>query len=396
MTLHASAADARGPRTFLARCIRGTEWILAAEIETRLGPDAISLTHRSVRFSTHATPPLESLRLATADDVFLVLGSIEGIDRARASLARLRTCAHELPWRSAIPDLTRLRPRATWAGATLSASALGKRNYSRYEIEAAVAEGAIDGLGLPLRPSRAPRPDHPELSIRVHLEGTRAVIAARIFDVPLHRRPYKLHSCAGTLHPPLAAAMAMIAGLRSGSRVLDPFTGVGTIPIEAVRLQPRATVIGSDIDPVRLRHAAHNARRAGASAEFVQTDAARLPWPSGAFTHVVSNVPWQRTVSLRGRLAHEPLERDRAIARALGPSGRAVLLVHADDPIAARDAGTSVMTPLHRSWLSTFGQHPRLCVLARVGEEGHAPFAAETPWGPALARWVDHADTVEP
>lgn len=396
MTLHAPAADARGPRSFLARCLRGTEWILAAEIETRFDPDTLTLAHRSIRFTTRATPTLDALRLATADDVFLVVGTVEGIYRTRESLTRLREGAHELPWAPTIADLTRLRPGAVWTGTTLSTSSLGKRNYNRYEIEASVAEGAAVGLGLPLRPSRTPRPADLELSIRVHLEGTQATIAARIFDTPLHRRDYKLHTCAGTLHPPLAAAMAMVAGLRPGSRLLDPFTGVGTIPIEAQRLQPHATATGSDIDPDRVRHAASHARRAGASVQLARADAARLPWPTGTFTHVVSNVPWHRTVALRGHLAHAPHERDRAIARALDASGRAVLLVHPEDPIAADGGSMHGMTPLHRSWLSTFGQHPRLCILSREGDEGNGAIDTGAPWGPALARWLDRADTVEP
>lgn len=395
MNLYASIADPCGPRTFLARCIRGIEWVLAAEIETRFRPDTITLGHRTVHFSTHATPALKSLQLATADDVFLMIGEIDGIDRTRASLTRLRERAHGLPWTSTIANLRCLRPHAAWASTTIAASSRGKRNYNRYEIEEALAESATAALGLPHRPSRAPRSATPELSIRVHLDGARAVIAARVFDMPLHRRAYKLDSSVGTLHPPLAAAMAMISGLHSSSRVLDPFTGVGTIPIEAKLLQPHALAMGSDIDSARLHHAAANARRADASVDFIRADAGRLPWTAGAFTHVISNVPWQRSVALGGRLAHAPLERDREIARVLSPAGRAVLLVHPDDPVATKDGGDSGMTLLYRSWLSTFGQYPRLCVLVRDGEAGPGMFDANAAYGPALARWAGHANTIE-
>lgn len=396
MALPAPAADAHGPRAYLARCLRGTEWILAAEIETRLSPTTITLAHRSVRFTTDSPPPLASLSLATADDVFLVVADVTGIDRTRAGLAYLRARAHELPWGAALAGLKRLRPQASWRAATVTASHLGRRNYNRYEIEAAVAEAASEGLGLQYRPSRSPQPHTPELALRVHLEGTRATVAARIFDTPLHRRSYKLTTCSGTLHPPLAAAMALIAGLRPGSRVLDPFTGVGTIPIEAGRLQPRARVIGSDIDAERIRGASSNARLAGASATFQVEDAAALPWRRASFTHVVSNVPWQRAVGLRGRLASASSARDEEIARVLAYAGRAVLLVDQEDPLVTRNDVGNGMRVVHRSWLSAFGQHPRLCILARGGEGGDGPIDAGAPWGPALGRWVDKADTLEP
>lgn len=277
MHIRFSAAP-RGRLELLARCIRGIEWIVAAEAETRLNPGPIALAHREIRFSTATSPSPEALRLATADDVFLIVADVEGIDHTRSSLARLRAVAHELPWAIVLGRLRQLRPDAEWSAFTISASALGKRNFSRYEVEDQVAEGAAAALGLPYRATRSAVHDGPELAIRVHLVGTRATFALRVFDAPLHRRAYKQRSCVGTLHPPLAAAMAMLAGLRPGVRLLDPFAGVGTVAIEARSLQPRANVAGSDIDHARLRDAAINAREAGVAVGFARADAAHLPW----------------------------------------------------------------------------------------------------------------------
>lgn len=391
MNLHATSAPVRGESTFIARCIRGIEWILAAEIETRIRPEAITLAHRTVRFTICRLPALDDLRFITADDVFLQVGVIDGVDRTRASLARLRELANGLAWDDALLRLGHLQGSAPWMGYSITASALGRRNYNRYEIEDAVAEGAAIALSRLPRTSGGPQQGIPELALRIHLDGAQAVVAARIFETPLHRRNYKVRSCAGTLHPPLAAAMAMIAGLEPGSQVIDPFTGVGTIPIEAKRLQPEATVIGVDIDAARVAGAAENARRAGVRPDFVRADAGRLPCDRGGFTHVISNPPWHRAVAMTGRLAHAPRERERGLARLLQPGGRAVLLLDPHDPLA--EGGALGFCLLHRSWLSVFGQYPRLCVLSSGEKVGGAP--REAVWSSSLERWYWAADTVE-
>jgi 23S rRNA G2445 N2-methylase RlmL len=395
MHVRVPAATARGRTDFLARCVRGIEWVVAAEIETRLGPGTVVHEHRAVRFSTRSAPPIDALRLASADDVFLVVGEGAPVGRTRASLATLRAVACELPWAAALSELTRLRPGARWSALTVSASALGRRNYSRYEVEDAVADGVSAAVGLPYRATRTPPRDGPELSVRVHLAGDRATFALRVFDAPLHRRAYKERSCVGTLHPPLAAAMAMLAGLRPGDRVLDPCAGVGTVAIEARLLQPCARVTATDIDHDRLRDAAVNARRAGAEVVLACADGARLPWRCGAFTRVVSNVPWDRAVAARGHLGRSPGARERELARVLGETGRAVLLVDHEDPLGAGSRPAATLTLLHRSWVSVSGRHPRLCVLAREGAVERGAIDVGAPWGASLARQIGCAETVE-
>ena len=368
---------------------------MAAEIEARLDAWPLSLGHREIRFSTGVVPSLRALQLASADDVFLVVGDGGRIDRTRASLSRLSRVAHELPWTTALSDLKRLRPMADWSAFSISASSLGRRNFSRYEIEDHVAEGAAAALGLPYRPTRAGMLPGPELSIRVHLVGTQATFALRVFDTPLHRRHYKRRSCIGTLHPPLAAAMAMVAGLRPSARLLDPFAGVGTIAIEANFLQPRAQAVGTDINEEQLRDATVNVQHAGVAVNLARADAAHLPCSDGAFNRIVSNVPWQRAVAPRGKLAHSPVARDREIARVLDDEGRAVLLVHPEDPLGLGVRDGLLLALCHRSWLSVFGQHPRLCILAREGAVEKGAIDIDAPWGPSLERQLQHADTVE-
>ena len=81
---------------------------------------------------------------------------------------------------------------------------------------------------------------------RVVLDGKTMWVGFRPFDVPLHRREYRRQTVTGSLHPPVAAAMARLAHIEDGHRVLDPFCGAGTLLLEAHAVAPGATYLGVD------------------------------------------------------------------------------------------------------------------------------------------------------
>jgi tRNA (guanine6-N2)-methyltransferase len=246
------------PVCVLARTLRGIEWIARDEVRSRLGIDRIELGHRELRFTLPQLVP-ELLELGTVDDVFQVLAEVDGITRRRESLARLASldlCA------AGTFDVT--------------ASFLGKRNYSRFELEDAVA-ASVGG-------KRVARGG--QVSLRAHVVGEVATIAARIARRPLHRRAYRVATVPGSVHPPLARALALLAGMR----FVDPFCGAGTIPIEGALagFQTR----GSDIDPRAIEAARRNAASARVEVPFEVANAASL----GETDLIVANPPWGRAV----------------------------------------------------------------------------------------------------
>lgn len=208
----------------LARTLRGTEEVCAQEITARGLGTVERLRHREVWFTTDE-PDARLLDLRTADDVFLVAAVIRGVGHTKADLARFTQPSRTAPWRR----LLRLRGRcggpATANRIDVVASYVGKRNYNRYDIEDTVGEQAAAVLGLPHHSRRdgAVPDDGQPFPIRVTVEGTEAALAVRLTERPLHRRAYKQESVPGTLHPPLAAAMALLAGL-------SPATGSSTRP----------------------------------------------------------------------------------------------------------------------------------------------------------------------
>jgi hypothetical protein len=73
--------------TFLARSVRGLEWLAAAEIETDLNASLLEIGHREIVFRAPLDPRV--FKLGSIDDLFLLSGRIDEIDRGRLSLAKL-------------------------------------------------------------------------------------------------------------------------------------------------------------------------------------------------------------------------------------------------------------------------------------------------------------------
>jgi tRNA (guanine6-N2)-methyltransferase len=247
----------------LARTLRGIEWIARDEVRSRLGVRAVELGHRELRFAAPLTPEL--LELGTVDDLFVVVAEINGVTRRQESLARLASVSLDLD------QFGRLGPRTF----DVTASFLGRRNYNRFDLERAVTASGW---------TRVPR--HGTVSIRVHVVGEIATVAARIARTPLHRRAYRVATVPGSVHPPLARALALLAG----QPFVDPLCGAGTIPIEGA-LAGLATR-GSDADPRAIEAARRNAAAAGLDVPFSVAEAAEL----GPVECIVTNPPWGKAV----------------------------------------------------------------------------------------------------
>jgi hypothetical protein len=250
----------------LARAVHGIEWIARDEIRARLGVEATA-GHRELRFRAPLCAAL--LELGTVDDVFLVLAEIDGVARTREALRRLS--ALELDLDTACALLGREGARTF----DVTASFLGRRNYTRYELEAALTAAGwrrVQRRGA--------------LSLRIHVAGDVATVGVRVAARPLHRRPYRIATVRGSLHPPLARALALLGG---GS-FLDPFCGAGTIVVEGALAGLPAE--GSDLDRDAVRAAGLNAAAAGVDVRLSRRDAAA----SDAVDCIVTNPPWGRAL----------------------------------------------------------------------------------------------------
>ncbi|WBB58057.1 methyltransferase domain-containing protein [Streptomyces sp. WMMC500] len=324
---------------FVARCARGLEPQLAAEIlRNELG--SITATgHRSVHFRARRPYDTGVTELRTADDVFLPAARGRDVGTTKAGLPELGRLAGRcdparlLRHRNAlVPHLTGTPP-----GVEVSASFLGRRSFTRYDAEDAVGRALAARLDVPYHARRtggAPPPDYAPW--RLTLDGTEATLMLRITPRPLHRRPYKQSTVPGSLHPPLAAAMAGLAAIGPGHTVLDPCCGAGTLLIEAALAHPEAARYqGYDIDPAALDAARANSATAALDRIRIhRADAGRLPLPDASVDRIVCNPPWGTQVHPRARLAAAPSAWWRELRRLLTPTGSAVLLLPTPGPLS--------------------------------------------------------------
>jgi len=313
----------------LARTVRGIEWIGAAEIEGRIKAKITSLQHREIRFQVQNLET-QLLELGSVDDIFLIGSYLRNIDHTRASLNLIAAQASTIDFQSNLALLCQIRSIPIIPTFTVVASFLGRRNYNRFEIESGVANAIKAKTDWHYYSQEVEQTRHADITFRVHLSDDGGIIGLRLSLTPLHRRKYKVASRTGTLHPPLAFAMAMLCGIDKDLIVLDPCCGVGTIPIEASLLYPLAKIIGSDIDAESVHYATINAQEAIQNVTFLVADSGRLPLRGASVDRVVCNPPWGRAVNAQGLLAQDPDYLLMELGRTLKTDGRVVLLANND------------------------------------------------------------------
>jgi tRNA (guanine6-N2)-methyltransferase len=347
----------------VARTIRGLESLCAQEIYD-VGQCRIELLrHREVIVTTRRLTP-DLLTLRTADDLFVVAAVVHGVDRTKHSLRRLRAAVDHA-------DLHRVTGAASLVGGRrsrridVSASFVGKRNYSRYDVEDVVGDALVRQLGVTYHSRAAGRKPPPDTtSWRVTIEETTAVVGIRLASRPLHRRAWKCASIPGTLHPPVAAAMAKLARLRPGDRVLDPCCGAGTLLGEAASLVPGLALVGSDGSPRSLDAAQANVAGMGGHApcRWILADAGSLPLADRTVDRILVNPPWRGQVPALHSLRNDMARLWSEASRVLRPDGVLAVLSHDQEgSVDARVAGIE-WEIIERIPISLFGRHPTILV----------------------------------
>lgn len=326
---------------------RGLEAVSANEIAAL--PD-ITVTAQAYRRVTAACggslAPLLGLR--TVDDAYLDLGTWEGIRHTRDMLAALQWFSTQLDLETAAATIGALRSLPTEPVFSITASFVGRRNYSTDEIKETVAQGIRGEYGWKYSPDDRAA----DLNVRIFIEHEFAYIGARLGRHPLHERSYKVVERPGSLKPPVAAAMLRLANVEAGQPLLDPCCGSGTILIEAGLLGAAAQ--GGDIDAEAVEAARVNAQAAGTVINIEPWDARALPLPDGSVERVVTNLPWGRQV----RADEELYEGVCAeIERVLAEGGKAAVLTSTPEHLRFKQlAATSTIE------ISLFGQTPSITI----------------------------------
>ncbi|MFC4852448.1 TRM11 family SAM-dependent methyltransferase [Actinophytocola glycyrrhizae] len=317
-----------GTRLF-ARTIHGLEHVAAGELRDQ-GCTVHTVTPRQLVLTAPAALPTPR----TVDDLFHLVLVIPDPGATKPDLVAVTRALASAPLGVAPAPVL-----------SVSASTAGRRGYSRYDVEDAVGAVLAARLGAVYASRRdGGKPPSGAVDWRVTVDASGVHIGPRGARPPLHRRPWKTASVPGTLHPPVAAAMARLAGIRPGDVVVDPCCGAGTLLAEAPDGAFRA---GSD------RAGVVAARTNAPHLSWFTSDARGLPYPTGSVDHVLTNPPWDRQVTAHGTFA----EFVREWRRVLRPGGRLTYLGPHDPPRGWQVVG--------RHPISLFGRHPVITICVR-------------------------------
>jgi tRNA (guanine6-N2)-methyltransferase len=382
--------QANGQRYF-ARVTAGLEQLVWQDIERRCDARLIGFGHRRIDF-VYAETPAALLDLRGVDDIYVYAARLTGLDHTRASLAQLTEKITPLDLLPALEICAAIRPISVAPTYRVTASHLGRRNYSRYDVEGAVAAALTGNLPWRFVLNDADESE-PELDLRVLLEDDWALLGLRLGALPLHRRAYKVASRPGSLKPPVAYCLGLLAALAPGDIVLDPACGAGTILIEAAALIRSGLFCGGDRDAAALETAQTNLRAAGMRAVLIelsvgfdlrrfditsnpeqpnallyQGDATDLRLADRTIDAVLSNLPWGKQVTAESDLASMYREILIMIERVLAPGGRAVLLTDQSESMLAALEACPALHLASAVQISLYGRHPTMYVLHASGE----------------------------
>ncbi|MEP7189830.1 MAG: RNA methyltransferase, partial [Roseiflexaceae bacterium] len=123
---------------YFARVTAGLEQLAWQDIERRYDAQLIGFGHRRIDFA-YAGTPAALLDLRSVDDIYVYAARLTGLDHTRASLARLTEKIAPMELLPALDVCAAVRPIGTAPTYRVTASHLGRRNYSRYDVESAVA-----------------------------------------------------------------------------------------------------------------------------------------------------------------------------------------------------------------------------------------------------------------
>ena len=100
--------------------------------------------------------------------------------------------------------------------------------YAALKVKDAIVDALRDKLGA--RPDVDPK--DPDVSVTLHLAGTRAGLFLDLAGEPLHRRGYRVAMTDAPIKETLAAAVLALGGVRTDQPFIDPMGGSGTLVIE--------------------------------------------------------------------------------------------------------------------------------------------------------------------
>lgn len=207
--------------TITATCHFGVEAVLKREI-INLGCEILSVTDGRIEFEGDAADIfIANLYLRTAERVFVNLLNFRAF-----TFEDLYQGVYEYPW----ADL--LEPDANFI---VNGRSYNSKLFSISDCQRITERAIIDKLNLKYKKSYYEKTGK-IYSFEISLLNDEATLYLNTSGPGLHKRGYRKKQGAAPIKETLASAMIQLSVWNPNRPLLDPFTGSGTIPIEAAMI----------------------------------------------------------------------------------------------------------------------------------------------------------------
>jgi 23S rRNA G2445 N2-methylase RlmL len=306
------------PPRYILTVPTGLEFLAAEEVNEHLPDAAVQSGRGKLHVSTHA--PVASLfALRSCFHVYAFAALEDNLPIEADGLDGLKAVAHELDWEPALALWRRCFDRQSPASFRITAQRHGDHAYSSMQAAAALGEAIQQRFGWPVNLNA------PDLEIYAQLHQRQLLLGITLTPTGLHHREALQRGRTG-LKQPIAYSLARLARLQPGEISCDPMAGVGTIPIEAARLQPVGRHLAGDQDAAELTRAQFNCAQTATACDLMQWDATRLPLAPASVDVIVCDLPFGVRVGSHRKNVHLYPRVLSEIVRVLKPGGRAILL----------------------------------------------------------------------
>lgn len=213
----------------------------------------------------------------------------------------------------------------------------------------------------------------PDCEVRIDVIGDRCLVGVQLTGESLSRRKQRQYNPRGALKSNVAYAMLRFAGISSG-RILDPFCGSATIPIEAALEHPGLSIDASDYSPKAVDGAGRNILAAGLDARIILTcrDICELPeyYDAASFDAVVTNPPFGVRIGRGMNFFSFYQTFFDSAAHVLKPGGLLVFLAWKRGIVDRANRTRRRFRRCHVRVVETGGIYPRIYVYERLSEDG--------------------------
>ena len=208
----------------LAIVEKGTEQVMADELHTLFNATKVAVLQTAVSFNVDKIEDLIRIiyKTRTAKKILLEFGKFNADNKLDSTLKKIKKLVEKTAFKKWITSVDSFRVRCLRKG---------KHNFVRNDIEREVGALIIEVLGKKQCPKVIMR--NSDLTVFIYIIENKGWFGIDMTGKDLSKRDYRVFNYPRSLKGNIAYTALKLGGYKPGELLVDPFSGSGTIPIEA-------------------------------------------------------------------------------------------------------------------------------------------------------------------